>query len=179
MLVFLKSDRVTVLTGLGLDWVWTWSGLGLDAVACAGPCSLWLKHVLDQFIQQSAYAVVLLRRARHGLVTHGTHTTDLQPLHQTLPVEGVLAWQHPQLIFDFEVLQTHGTRLPMEVQLLRVTFQNHLSVAKALTLGLVSEFADEVAAEDEAQDEDEDARAEDDHVDVKREVLEGDGRHRA
>lgn len=38
---------------------------------------------------------------------------------------------------------------------------------------------DEVTAEDEAQDENEDARAEDDHVDVEGQVLEGDGRHGA
>lgn len=38
---------------------------------------------------------------------------------------------------------------------------------------------DEVTAEDKAQDEDEDACAEDDHVDVKRQVLEGDGWHGA
>lgn len=38
---------------------------------------------------------------------------------------------------------------------------------------------DEVTAEDEAQDEDEDACAKDDHVDVERQVLEGDGRHGA
>lgn len=40
-------------------------------------------------------------------------------------------------------------------------------------------WPDEVAAEDEAQDEDEDARSKDDHVDVERQVLEGDGRHGA
>lgn len=38
---------------------------------------------------------------------------------------------------------------------------------------------DEIAAEDEAQDEDEDACPEDDHVDVEGQVLEGDGRHGA
>lgn len=38
---------------------------------------------------------------------------------------------------------------------------------------------DEVTAEDEAEDENEDARAEDDHVDVEGQVLEGDGRHGA
>lgn len=37
----------------------------------------------------------------------------------------------------------------------------------------------EVAAEDETQDKDEDAGAKDNHVDVEREVLEGDGRHYA
>lgn len=141
---------------------------------------LWpVAHVLHQFIQQGAYTVVLLWGASDGLVTHRTNTAHLQPLHQTLPVKGMLAWQHPQLIFDFEVFQTHGTRLPMKVQLLWISFQNHLSVAKALTLGLVSKFADEIAAEDEAQDEDEDPCAEDDHVDVKGQVLEGDGWHRA
>lgn len=36
---------------------------------------------------------------------------------------------------------------------------------------------DEVTAEDEAEDEHEDARPEDDHVDVEGQVLEGDGRH--
>lgn len=38
---------------------------------------------------------------------------------------------------------------------------------------------DEVTAEDETQDEDKDARPKDDHVDVERQVLEGDGRHGA
>lgn len=38
---------------------------------------------------------------------------------------------------------------------------------------------DEVAAEDEAEHEDKDARAENDHVDVQWQVLERDGRHRA
>lgn len=37
----------------------------------------------------------------------------------------------------------------------------------------------EVATEDEAQDEHKDARPEDNHVDVERQVLEGDGRHGA
>lgn len=37
----------------------------------------------------------------------------------------------------------------------------------------------EVTAENEAQDEDKDACPEDDHVDVQRQVLEGDGRHGA
>lgn len=36
---------------------------------------------------------------------------------------------------------------------------------------------DEVAAEDEAEHKDEDASAENDHVDVQRQVLEGDRRH--
>lgn len=40
-------------------------------------------------------------------------------------------------------------------------------------------WPDEVAAEDEAQDEDEDACPKDNHVDVERQVLEGDGRHGA
>lgn len=43
----------------------------------------------------------------------------------------------------------------------------------------MSQFADEITAEDEAQDEDEDARPEDDHVDVEGQVLEGDGWHGA
>lgn len=43
----------------------------------------------------------------------------------------------------------------------------------------MSQFTYEVAAEDEAEDEDEDACAEDDHVDVERKVLEGDGGHSA
>lgn len=38
---------------------------------------------------------------------------------------------------------------------------------------------DKIAAEDEAEHEDEDARAEDDHVDVERQVLETDGWHGA
>lgn len=38
---------------------------------------------------------------------------------------------------------------------------------------------DEITAEDEAQDEDKDACPEDDHVDVERQVLEGDGWHGA
>ena len=38
---------------------------------------------------------------------------------------------------------------------------------------------DEVTAEDEAKDEDKDACPKDDHVDVERQVLEGDGRHGA
>lgn len=29
----------------------------------------------------------------------------------SLPVESMLAWQHSQLVFHFEVLQTHGARL--------------------------------------------------------------------
>lgn len=29
----------------------------------------------------------------------------------SLPVESMLAWQHSQLVFHFEVLETHGTRL--------------------------------------------------------------------
>lgn len=37
-------------------------------------------------------------------------------LHYSLPVESMLAWQHSQLIFHFEVLQTHGTRLLCEWQ---------------------------------------------------------------
>ena len=32
----------------------------------------------------------------------------------SLPVEGMLAWQHPQLIFHFEVLQADGTCLLWE-----------------------------------------------------------------
>lgn len=40
-------------------------------------------------------------------------------------------------------------------------------------------WPDEVATEDEAQDEDKDACPKDNHVDVEREVLEGDGRHGA
>lgn len=38
---------------------------------------------LHQFIQQSPYAVVLLRGACYGLVAHGADTAYLQPLHQT------------------------------------------------------------------------------------------------
>lgn len=38
---------------------------------------------------------------------------------------------------------------------------------------------DEVAAEDEAEHKDEDAGAENDHVDVQWQILERDGRHRA
>lgn len=38
---------------------------------------------LHQFIQQSPYAVVLLRGARYGLVAHGADAAYLQPLHQT------------------------------------------------------------------------------------------------
>lgn len=38
---------------------------------------------------------------------------------------------------------------------------------------------DEITAEDEAQNEDKDARSKDDHVNVERQVLEGDGRHGA
>ena len=41
----------------------------------------------------------------------------------------------------------------------------------------VSHPPDKIAAEDEAQHEDEDARAEDDHVDVEGKVLETDGGH--
>lgn len=37
-------------------------------------------------------------------------TTDSAVLY-SLPVESVLAWQHSQLVFHFEVLQTHGARL--------------------------------------------------------------------
>lgn len=43
----------------------------------------------------------------------------------------------------------------------------------------VQSSPDEVTAEDEAEDEDEDACSEDDHVDVEGQVLEGDGRHGA
>lgn len=141
-----------------------------------GALGAWL--VLDQFVEQCADAMVLLWRTSDGFVTHGTHTAHLQPLHQTLPVKSVLAWQHSQLIFDSEVLKAHGTR-PVKIQLLRIAFQHHLPVAVALALGLVPEFADEVAAEDEAEDEDKDPGAEDDHVNIQRKVLERDGRHRA
>ena len=34
----------------------------------------------------------------------------------SLPVEGMLAWQHSQLVFHFEVLETHGARLLWEGQ---------------------------------------------------------------
>lgn len=51
--------------------------------------------------------------------------------------------------------------------------------ASRLLTDCFSASPDEVTAEDEAQDEDEDARAKDDHVDVKRQVLEGDGWHGA
>lgn len=43
----------------------------------------------------------------------------------------------------------------------------------------MSEFTDEVAAEDQTEHEDEDPCPEDDHVNVQREVLKGDWRHRA
>lgn len=77
---------------------------------------------LHQFIQQSPYAVMLLRGAGYGFVTHGADAAHLQPLHQTLPVKGMLAWQHSQLIFHFEVLQTHSTCLPMKTQLFGISF---------------------------------------------------------
>lgn len=38
---------------------------------------------LHQFIQQSPYAVMLLRRTSYGFVAHGADTAHLQPLHQT------------------------------------------------------------------------------------------------
>lgn len=38
---------------------------------------------LNQFIQQSSYAVVLLRGAGYGFVAHGADAANLQPLHQT------------------------------------------------------------------------------------------------
>lgn len=38
---------------------------------------------LHQFIQQSPYAVVLLRGAGYGFVAHGADTAHLQPLYQT------------------------------------------------------------------------------------------------
>lgn len=112
--------------------------IGHDPKAVAWVLSLGSGTLLHQFIEQGAYAVVLLRRASDRFVTHGTYTAHLQPLHQTLPVKGMLAWQHPQLVFHFEVLETDGTRLPMKIQLFWISFQNYLSVAKALTLGLVA-----------------------------------------
>lgn len=45
------------------------------------------------------------------------------------------------------------------------------------SLSMLSPY--EIAAEDQAQDEDEDSCAKDDHVDVEREILESDGRHGA
>lgn len=46
-----------------------------------------------------------------------------------------------------------------------------------MTAWIVLRSPDKVAAEDEAEDEDKDARPEDNHVDVEGQVLEGDGRH--
>lgn len=92
-----------------------WPGVGV-------PTRLVEAERLYQFIQQSSYTVVLLRRAGYGFVAHGADAAHLQPLYQTLPVESVLAWQHSQLVFHFEVLQTHSTRLPMKTQLLWIPF---------------------------------------------------------
>lgn len=58
----------------------------LYQLRCPGAVVLpWLveDERLDQFIQQSPYVVVLLRRAGYGLVAHGADTAHLQPLYQT------------------------------------------------------------------------------------------------
>lgn len=78
-------------------------------------------EMLHQFIQESPYAVVLLRGPSYGFVAHGADAAHLQPLYQTLPVESMLAWQHSQLIFHFEVLETHGAR-PVKTQLFWISF---------------------------------------------------------
>lgn len=42
-----------------------------------------LSGVLNQFVQQSPYAVVLLRGASYGFVAHGADAAHLKPLYQT------------------------------------------------------------------------------------------------
>lgn len=53
-----------------------WPGVGV-------PTRLVEAERLYQFIQQSSYTVVLLRRAGYGFVAHGADAAHLQPLYQT------------------------------------------------------------------------------------------------
>lgn len=51
--------------------------------ACVPPRLVAGDGRLHQFIQQSPYAVVLLRGASYGFVAHGADAAHLKPLYQT------------------------------------------------------------------------------------------------
>lgn len=110
----------------------------------------------------------LSQQAGDGLVAHGAHTADLQPLQQTLLVEGVGTQTHSQLILAAELLQTHGTRLTNKTEYLSCSFQNNL-ISMLFSRALLS--SEQVAAEEEAEQEDEEGDANDDDVDVEGQVV--------
>lgn len=71
----------------------------------------------------------LRQQAWDGLVAHGADAADLQPLQQTLAVEGVGTGTHSELIPAAESFQAHSARLPTytkKTEFLSCSFQNNL-----------------------------------------------------
>lgn len=93
-------------------------------------------------------------------------------------MKSMRTWANPELFPAAELVQTHGTCLTKKAQFLPRSFQNNLIVAILFSCTL-SPQSEEIAAEDEAEHEDKEADAQDDDVDVERQVEELLGCHLA